>query len=209
MIDTISSIEPVGEQRVYDVEMTDPAHNFVVESGIVTSNSHAVCVALDSLYGAFAKAHYPLEYYTTLLQLYSSKGDKDRIALVKAEMARAFNIHVVPCKFRQDNRSYYIDHDNNAISDALTSVKHISARVATALYEMRGRFYVSFVDILHEMAMHPAFDTRNVEILIRMGYFEEFGSTGKLLKVYDAFHNGEQRFAKTLIPASQQKRLAA
>lgn len=30
------------------------------------NSSHAVCVALDSLYGAFAKAHHPYEYYTSL-----------------------------------------------------------------------------------------------------------------------------------------------
>lgn len=173
------------------------------------NSSHAVCVALDSLYGAYAKAHHPLEYYTTLLSLYSKKGDKDRIALVKAEMAKAFNIHVVPCRFRQDNRDYYIDHGNNAISDALTSVKHISARVADALYEMREGFYVSFVDMLYDMEMHPAFDSRNVEILIRMGYFEEFGSVGKLLSVYDAFHNSGNRFSKMHVLTTQKKRLDA
>lgn len=171
--------------------------------------SHAVCVAVDSLYGAYAKAHHPLEYYTTLLSLYGKKGDKDRIALVKIEMAKAFNIHVMPCRFRQDNRGYFIDHGNNAISDALTSVKHLSATVANALYEMRDNFYLSFTDLMYDMEMHPAFDSRNVEILIRMGYFNEFGSTGKLLDVYDAFHNSANRFSKTLIPASQQKRLAA
>ena len=82
------------------------------------NSSHAVCVALDSLYGAWLKAHYPLEYYTTLLSGYAAKGDKDRIALVKEEMQRGFGIRVVPCKFRQDNRDFYIDHAGNTISDA-------------------------------------------------------------------------------------------
>lgn len=65
-IDTVASIAFVRQEDVYDIEMADPTHNFVTGSGIVTSNSHAVCVALDSLYGAFAKAHYPYEYYTSL-----------------------------------------------------------------------------------------------------------------------------------------------
>ena len=82
------------------------------------NSSHAVCVALDSLYGAWLKAHYPLEYYTTLLSGYAAKGDKDRIALSKEEMQRGFGIRVVPCKFRQDNRDFYIDHTGNTISDA-------------------------------------------------------------------------------------------
>ena len=82
------------------------------------NSSHAVCVALDSLYGAWLKAHYPLEYYTTLLSGYAAKGDKDRISLAKEEMRKGFGIRVVPCKFRQDNRDFYIDHEARTISDA-------------------------------------------------------------------------------------------
>lgn len=57
--DKITSIEPEGEEDVYDIEMAAPAHNFVVDTSIITSNSHAVSVALDSLYGAYLKAHCP------------------------------------------------------------------------------------------------------------------------------------------------------
>ena len=80
--------------------------------------SHAVCVALDSLYGAYLKAHYPLEFYATLLSNYAAKGDKDRIALAKEEMQRGFGIRIASCFFRQDNRDFYIDHRANTISDA-------------------------------------------------------------------------------------------
>lgn len=80
--------------------------------------SHAVCVALDSIYGAYLKAHYPLEYYTTLLSHYAEKGDKDRIAQAKDEMRKGFGIRIAPCRFRQDNRDFYIDRASNTISDA-------------------------------------------------------------------------------------------
>lgn len=80
--------------------------------------SHAVCVALDSLYGAYLKAHFSLEFYTTLLSNYADKGDKERIALAKDEMRKGFGIRIAPCRFRQDNRDFYIDHEANTISDA-------------------------------------------------------------------------------------------
>lgn len=160
--------------------MAAPAHNFVVDSGLITSNSHAVSVALDSLYGAYLKAHYPLEYYTTLLSNYAEKGDKERIALAKDEMRKGFGISVAACRFRQDNRDFYIDHASNTISDALTSVKHVSKRVASALYGMRDNLYTCFTDLLYDMEIHPAFDSQVVEILIRLDYFREFGMSGKL-----------------------------
>lgn len=173
------------------------------------NSSHSVSVAFDSLYGAYAKAHYPLEYYTTLLSTYAQKGDKDRIALVKSEMKKAFGIRVVPCKFRQDNRDYYIDNSNNSISDALTSVKHVSARVAKALYEMRNNQYSCFTDVLYALEMHPSFDSTNITILIKMGYFSEFGKSGKLLALYREFREGKNRFSKTHVESTQQKRLDA
>lgn len=45
---------------------------------------------------------------------------------------------------------------------------------------MKDRFYVCFTDLLYDMEMSPAFDSQVIEILIRLGYFREFGSSGKL-----------------------------
>jgi DNA polymerase III alpha subunit len=171
------------------------------------NSSHAVCVALDSLYGAYAKAHYPLEYYTTLLQNYASKSDKDRIALVKEEMRKGFDIRVVPCKFRQDNRDFFIDRATNSIADALMSVKHITSRVADALYTMQDDEYAYFTDLLYEMDLNHAFNATSISVLIKMGYFSEFGSTGKLLNLFHKFRDGEHRFLKTYIAKTQQSRL--
>ena len=172
------------------------------------NSSHAVCVALDSLYCAYAKAHWPLEFYTTLLSVYASKGDKDRIAKVKEEMKRGFGITVVPGRFRQDNQGFYIDREKNQISDALSSIKHISKKVAAELYHMRDKRFASFTDLLHELEMSPAIDARVITILIKLGYFGEFGSAGKLLSVHDAFRSGEYRFSKGHIAKTQQTRLA-
>ena len=123
-------------------------------------------------------------------------------------MQRGFGIRIAPCRFRQDNRDYYIDHAGNAISDALTSVKHISRRIADTLYSWRDRFYPCFIDLLYDMEMHPAFDSQVVEILIRLGYFQEFDSSGKLLKLFHEFREGEFKFSKAHVPATQEKRLS-
>lgn len=57
------------------------------------------------------------------------------------------------------------------------------------------------------MEFMPQFDAANTKILIQMGYFAEFGSTGKLLKLYDAFRNGESRFSKNHVSKTQRARL--
>ena len=208
-VSPIVSIEYAGVEDVYDVQMADPYHNFVANDGIVTSNSHSVAVALDAIYGAYLKAHYPLEYYTTLLDTYAAKGDKDKVALIKDEMRRAFNIMIVPCKFRDDNRLFSFDKANNTISDALPSIRNLSVAVAEELFKMRDNVYLTFVDLLVDMTNRKPFNATNIEVLIKMDYFREFGHNGKLMEIWQQFRNGEgTAFKKTYVAATQQKRIA-
>lgn len=172
--------------------------------------SHAFCVALDSLYTAWAKAHYPYETYAALLSNYSRKGDKDRIDLAKAEMKKAFNIRTAPCRFRQDNRSYYINKEEHYISDALTSIKGIGMKDAEALLALAENEYESFVDLLVDCKnTKGALNSAVIDTLIRMDYFAEFGSAGKLLEVVDAFDNSKNRYNVNHKEATKIKRLDA
>ena len=169
--------------------------------------SHSVSVALDSLYTAWAKAHYPLETYSAMLESYAEKGDKDKIDRARQEMKQAFGIRVVPPKFRQDNRTVFLDHENNTISDSLASIKHISKTAANALYALGQKEYETFTDLLVAIDGEPAINSRVTEILIKLKYFEEFGKTGKLMKVFREFTIGENRFAKSYVKATQERRL--
>lgn len=173
------------------------------------NSSHAISVACDSLYGAYAKAHYPYEFYATLLENYSDKGDKKRISKAKVEMAKAFGIHIAPCKFRQDNRGFYIDKENHTISDSLASIKHVSKRAACALYELRDKQYDSFIDLLVDLEDSPALNARTINVLIQTRYFDEFGGNRKLLNLYKEFKEGRNRYSKSHKDATKQKRLAA
>ena len=191
--------------------VTEQVWKIILDSSSYLFNaSHSVAVAIDALYGAYLKAHYPYEYYSTLLDDYSAIGNKDKVALIKAEMKRAFGISIVPAKFRQDNRSFFVDKERKQISDALTSVKHVGKPVAKALYEMRDMQFGSAIDLFLYLDEHKrTFNSRVVRILIRMDYFSEFGSRGKLLKLYDAFCSGAIHYDSKYVDATKAKRLAA
>lgn len=121
--------EHCSEERA--MELSEQVWQIIADAtGYGFNSSHAVCVALDSLYGAYAKAHHPLAFYTTILQIYGEKGDKERIARIKNEMTRGFGIRIAPCHFREDNRDYYIDKKNNTVSDTLSSIKYMSKKIA-------------------------------------------------------------------------------
>ena len=201
-------IHDEGMEKEEAIRVSERIWQIIIDSSQYSFNaSHAVAVAIDALYGAYLKAHYPMEYYSTLLDSYAEKGNKDKVALIKSEMKKAFGISVVPCRFRQDNRSFYIDRENKHVADALTSVKYISRTVANSLYKMRDMEFESFTDLLCVLDNDRAFNSRAILILIRMGYFSEFGSIGKLLSVYEEFANGKNKITKQLKDATREKRL--
>lgn len=191
-IERIISIVALDEEMTYDIEMDEPAHNFVANEGIITSNSHSYCVSLDSLYGAWLKAHYPLEFYETALTLYDSKGDKDKMSALKEEAEKYFNIHFPPFKFRQDNRKFVADHKTNSIMNKLSSIKGFGMSVCNLLYQCGQETNNSFFNVLAWLDKH-SFKSSKVEPLIKIGYFSEFGNTAKLLRlltIWDYFNQG-------------------
>ena len=146
--------------------------------------SHSLSVAIDSLYGAYLKANYPTEYFTVALSLYSD--DLDRTAKLIAEMPY-FDVSLKPIKFRHSRASYNMEKETNTIYKGLESIKYMNSDVSEKLYEMRNRQFNSFIDLL---SVFPG-NSRQREILTKLGFFEEFGGSQKLLRIaelYDTYH---------------------
>jgi DNA-directed DNA polymerase III PolC len=76
----VVSIEYVGEETTYDIEMEGAEHNYVA-NGIVTHNSHTVAYGLLSYVTAFLKANYLSEYMAALLTSVSDDVDKTALYL--------------------------------------------------------------------------------------------------------------------------------
>ena len=206
--DMIISIEPAGIEMTYDIEMEAPNHNFISESGLVTSNSHAYCVAIDSLYGAYLKSHYPLQFYEVYLQILEAKGDKNLMAEVKTEAEKAYGIFFPPMKFKQDNRTISLDAEKNQITNSLKSIKGFNKALADFLYSLKDLQFNSFIDFLIHIEENGTLSTK-IGDLIKIQYFEEFGKNGKLLELYEEFKNGKNKYSKKHTKKTKAKRVEA
>lgn len=153
--------------------------------------SHSLSVAIDSLYGAYLKAHFPLEYFTVALSLYSD--DLDRTAKLIAEMPY-FNVSLKPIKFRHSRADYNMERETNSIYKGVQSLKYLNAEVSNALYDMRDMHFDSFLDFLKVSPLN----SRQLDILICLNYFEEFGKTQKLLRIVDLYntYGGKKQIKK-------------
>ena len=149
------------------------------------NSAHAYCMALDSLYNAYLKAHYPYEFYEVLLQTYSDKGKKDKVAELKQEMSKAFGIKEGEYKFGLDNRKFKSDPDNQTIDPSLLSIKGLSQGCANDLYAMGQKKYENFYELWKDMKKKKNLNSGKVNTLIEIGYFDDFGTIGKIKRFID------------------------
>ncbi len=155
---------------------------------------HALATAIDSLYGAWLKVHYPLEYYSIVFRYY--EGDMERTNKLTEEL-KYFNISLKNIQFGHSAGSYKINKEENSIYKGLGSIKYCNVEVGDKLYELsQSKRYNSFVEILKDF---PG-DSRQLDILIKLGYFSDFGSIGKLLKIVEVYN---QYGSKTIIKKDQ------
>lgn len=171
--------------------------------------SHAVCVSIDALYGAYLKAHYPYAYYQALLDDCSTSGSdgKKKASKIRQEMLIAFGIKCKPCEFRQDNRTFKFHPEDKSAVNALVTVQDVSQVVANELYNMRNNHYDTFVDLLMHMSYLPMFTKKNIDPLIYTGYFKEFGGRHKLLAIVKEFREGSNKYGKNYVDKTKEKRL--
>lgn len=170
LLKKIASIDDIGEAPTYDVEMAEPSHNFATETGIITSNSHSYCVSLDSLYGAWLKAHHPVEFYEVFINQMEEKGDKDRAQDAKREAEEYFGIKFLPYRYGQDNRAPIADVEKRVITKSLASVKGFGKTLARELYQCSKNDFKYFVDVLSWLNERSIKEAK-VTPLIQIDYF--------------------------------------
>ena len=186
----IVSITWLRNDDVYDIEMTAPNHNFISESGLVTSNSHSLSVAIDSLYGAYLKSNFPLDYFTVALTMYSS--DSTRTANLCNELSY-FGIKLLPIRYGHSRSTYVMDREKNAIYKGISAVKYCNETIAEELYQLsQENWYDSFVDLLDDIKAKTSVNSKQLSILIHLCFFEMFGKAKRLteiVKLYDGVNS--------------------
>lgn len=161
--------------------------------------SHAYCMALDSVEGAYLKAYYPGEFYEVMLRTYTAKGEKNKVNAFKEEM-KHFGIKLGKIEFGEDNRGFKYIPETNTITQNITAFKNINQMTADALYRLdQETYYENFIELLVDMKDVPALTKRTIEPLIEMGYFSKFGNIEYLKKCYKVFEDfyEKKQFSKT------------
>jgi len=153
------------------------------------NSAHSLSYAYDSLYCAYLKANYPLEYYSVVLEMYQENIEKTSELIAEFPY---FNIKLDNICFRKSKGGYRADKDTNTIYKGISSIKYLNNDIGEELYELRHNNYNSFIELLDDISKKTSINTRQLDILIKLDFFREFGGSKLLLNIVDIY----QKFAK-------------
>ncbi len=128
---------------------------------------------------AYFRYYYPVEF----ISAYLNNANNDADIVNGTTLAKQLGISIHNPQFRHSKDVYIPDSKNRAIYKGIASIKYLNAEVAQKMYEMRDNEFPTFIDFL---AVNPC-DTRQTEILIKLGFFREFGKSKKLLEIFKLY----------------------
>ena len=145
----------------------------------------------------FLRHYYPLEFLTAAFNTFTGKEDKI-VAITK--YANKVGIKISPPKFRYSRSGYHMSKETNSIYKGLESIKYMNSSASDKLYEMKDMKFNSFIDFLDISPL----DSRQLDLLVKLDFFSEFGKAQKLLKIIDLYNalRGKKQIKKdnTAIP---------
>ena len=147
--------------------------------------NHSVAYCLLGYLCAYYRYYYPIEFITSFL---NNAANEDDIRNGTA-YANRVGIKVTMPKWGLSKGEYFFDKDKNIIAKGLTSIKYMSAGIAEELYKLaKEKTYIHFVDILEEVNTKTSLNSRQLDILIKLDFFSDFGNQRELLKITELFY---------------------
>ena len=175
-----------------------------IKQGILDASSygfswnHSDAYSCIGYISGYLRYYHPLEFLTASFNTFV--GDNEKIANITA-YANKVGIKINPIKFRYSRAAYNFDKSSNSIYAGMQTIKYMNAQVSEDLYNLRDKQFDSFVSLLRVFTG----DSRQLDILIRLGYFSEFGPTKTLLKTVEYYNKYQcagntKQFKKDALP---------
>ena len=154
-------------------------------SNYLFSLNHSQPYSYEGYVSAWLRYHYPVEFITVALNINASKEEK---TIGLTNYAKSKGILIKPPRFRHSKSEYLCDSENKCIYKGIGSIKYLNSSVANELYALKGNSYTNFMALLQDIS-RTSINSRQLEILIKIDFFEEFGDIAYLLACNEIFQN--------------------
>lgn len=155
--------------------------------------NHSVAYCLLGYLCAYYRHYHPLEFLTSFL---NNAANDDDISSGTA-YAEKIGVRITMPKWGISRSTYSFDSEKNAIAKGLSSIKYMSERATEELYNLaHSKHYDYFVDLLYDLKNDTTLDARQLDILIKIEFFSEFGNQrelNRIVRMFDVFKSGDAK----------------
>lgn len=154
------------------------------------NSPHSYSMAGDSLYIAYFKAHYPDQFFETAISHYQEKGSKQKMSSLVKEAVDEFGYQLGDYNFFNDHRKTNVK--DSIIYPPLSNIKGFGNALAEELYHLKDEynkenlnsndFFNLVLRIKNDSEI--SLDKTQLQQLIKINYFKDFGPINTLLQVY-------------------------
>lgn len=156
--------------------------------------NHSISYCMIGYLCAYLRYKYPIEFITSYLNNVSNQDD----IVNGTSLAETYNIQVTSPKFGVSKEEYEFNKDRMIIAKGLGSVKFFSKNVAREIYNISKKHtYNSFTDVLFALK-ETSIDSRQLDILVKIDFFSEFGNIPTLSRVVSMFRRYKEGDIKQL-----------
>lgn len=157
---------------------------------------HAYSYSYIGYICAYLRYYYPVEYATACLNVWQGKEEKTKEA---TEYCKSINIKIKEPVFRHGRPEYSSDSEHREVYKGMKSIKYLNDDCSNGLYLFRNNTYSTFSDLLYDIFHNEQckINTKQLEILIRLDFFKEFGNSNELLYIYENFQKFKNGDAKS------------
>lgn len=147
--------------------------------------NHAEPYGYIGYISGYLRYYYPLEFLTASLNTFFD--DSEKTADI-TKYASKNGIQIIMPKWGFSKDVYVCDTDKRVISKGLASVKYINAKIANQLYDIaHEKEYDSFVEVLSTLSEKTTLDSRQLDTLIKLDFFSDFGNQRELIRIAEMF----------------------
>jgi len=145
--------------------------------------NHTVGYSMIGYLCAMLRFYHP----ELFVMAYLNNSDTEEDIVSGELLAKQKEISINGIKFRHSNYKYMIS--NKVVYRGIGSVKYMNELSCTELYNLRDCKFDDFVDLLWSIKNSTSLNSKQLSILIKINFFDEFGDVNRLLKIVDIFNS--------------------